>query len=133
LTYLLDTNLCISYLRGLKPAVLERFQSHDPDELSVCATVRSELIYGALRSREPTTQLEVVRNFLKPLRCLVFDATVADAAARIRSNLVATGNVIGPYDLQIAATALELGLTLVTHNVAEFTRIAGLRVDDWEA
>lgn len=113
--------------------MLAQFQSHSPEALTICATVRSELVYGALKSQDPPGQLEVVHRFLRPLGCHIFDEAIADASARIRTNLATAGNLIGPYDLQIAATALELDLTLVTHNVAEFTRIIGLRIDDWEA
>ncbi len=42
------------------------------------------------------------------------------------------GTPIGPYDTQIAAIALAANLTLVTHNVSEFSRIAGLRIEDWQ-
>ena len=133
MTYLLDANLCICYLRGRVQPVLERFQSHHPDELSVCATVRSELIFGALKSRDPEANIKSVHQFLAPLCCHPFESTIADVAAEIRANLSATGNSIGPYDLQIAATALAHGLILVTHNVAEFSRVPNLRIEDWEA
>jgi len=46
--------------------------------------------------------------------------------------LEASGTPIGAYDLQIAAIALANDLTLVTHNVREFSRVADLKVEDWE-
>ena len=57
----------------------------------------------------------------------------ARRCAELRAELEAAGKVIGPHDLQIAAIALQHQLTLVTHNLREFTRITGLKVDDWEA
>jgi tRNA(fMet)-specific endonuclease VapC len=45
--------------------------------------------------------------------------------------LEAEGNPIGPLDTLIAGHALSLDVVLVTHNVAEFRRVAGLRIDDW--
>ena len=55
------------------------------------------------------------------------------ACAEVRAELEAVGKIIGPHDLQIAAIALQHGLTLVTHNTREFSRTVGLQLDDWEA
>ena len=60
-----------------------------------------------------------------------FDAPAAAEAACIRVELEARGVAIGPLDLMIAATALSLGATLVTNNTREFSRIEGLRLEDW--
>jgi tRNA(fMet)-specific endonuclease VapC len=64
---------------------------------------------------------------------LLFDDLCARRCAEIRRELERSGLVIGPHDLQIAATALHHDLTLVTHNTREFSRIPGLRLDDWES
>ena len=55
-----------------------------------------------------------------------------EAYADIRADLTAKGSIIGPYDLQIAAIAVANDLTLVTHNVSEFSRVGGLKIEDWE-
>jgi len=64
---------------------------------------------------------------------LSFDPQAARLAGTIRSQLAVIGTPIGPYDLQIAAIALANDLTLVTHNTAEFGRVAGLKIQDWES
>ena len=64
---------------------------------------------------------------------LPFDDAFARRCASVRRDLERAGLIIGPHDLQIAATALQHNLTLVTHNTAEFSRIAGLSLEDWEA
>ena len=64
---------------------------------------------------------------------LPFDDAAAEVYGRIRAALEAAGTLIGPYDLQIAAIALANDLTLITHNIREFGRVAGLRIEDWEA
>lgn len=63
---------------------------------------------------------------------LGFDDAAAEIHAQIRHQLETAGTPIGPYDLQIAAIALDSGLTLVTHNTAEFSRVPGLTIEDWE-
>ena len=60
------------------------------------------------------------------------NSRLAEVQARIRYLLETRGTPIGPYDLQIASIALHHGLTVVTHNVAEFSRVPGLTVEDWE-
>jgi tRNA(fMet)-specific endonuclease VapC len=73
-----------------------------------------------------------VDRFLSPFTCHPFDEDVADVSAKLRAQLAESGTMIGPYDLQIAATAVVHDLILVTHNTSEFSRIATLRIQDWE-
>lgn len=124
--------MCIAYLRGANLSLLDRFRNHNPGDLCICATVRLELLYGALRSSDPEQAERYVGRFLAPYPSIPFDEVVADLSARIRARLASTGSMIGPYDLQIAATALHHKLTLVTHNTKEFRRIEGLALEDWE-
>lgn len=77
-------------------------------------------------------QLAVVSQFLTPMRFLPMTEPIADMSAAIRAELAGAGQQIGPYDVQIAATARVHGLTLVTHNTKEFQRISGLLLEDWE-
>jgi tRNA(fMet)-specific endonuclease VapC len=98
----------------------------------LCSVVVGELLFGALRSRDVARNLAQVRTFVSGLRSLPFDDRAADEYATIRANLAAKGTQIGPNDLLIAAIALANGLTLVTHNTAEFSRVVGLNLDDWQ-
>ena len=66
--------------------MLNRLRSLAPYELSVCATVRAELVYGALKSQDPDTQLAIVNRFLKPLTCYPVDDEVADSLRRFVLN-----------------------------------------------
>jgi tRNA(fMet)-specific endonuclease VapC len=61
-----------------------------------------------------------------------FDDRAGEEYAKVRADLAAKGTPIGPNDLLIAAIALANGLTLVTHNTTEFSRVLGLRLEDWE-
>jgi len=130
--YLLDTNACIAHLRGVGK-VTARLRALVPSEVAVCSVVRSELMFGAARSRDPMRERGVVEAFLAPMSSLPFDDTAADRYAAIRLTLERQGMRIGAYDLQIAAIALSQGLTLVTHNTQEFSRVPDLLFEDWEA
>lgn len=129
--YLLDTNVCVMYLNGRSVAIRDRIQETSTQDIAVCSVVKAELFYGALRSNNPEQNLARQQEFLNRFVSLLFD----DAAAifsRIRAQLAALGTPIGAYDLQIAAITLVNNLTLVTHNTNEFSRVEGLRIEDWE-
>jgi tRNA(fMet)-specific endonuclease VapC len=131
-TYLLDTNVCIRYMNGRSPGVLQRLQALQPSEVVVCSVVKAELFYGAQRSGNPERSLATQRQFLQPYRSLPFDDAAAEIAGAIRAQLTQSGTPIGPYDVQIAAVALAHSCTLVTHNIREFGRVPALVFEDWE-
>jgi tRNA(fMet)-specific endonuclease VapC len=101
--------------------------------LAVCSIVVTELLFGALRSNNISKNLAEVRQFVSGFVSLAFDDAAAERHAEIWAQLAASGTIIGPLDLQIAAIALAHNLTLVTHNTSEFLRVPGLRVEDWQA
>ena len=130
--FLLDTNVCVQYLRGKNALVRQRLAAHPAHEICICPVVLAELYIGVLRSANPAKNRAAVDQFAAPYISLPFDDSAADMCARIRHQLEAQGTPIGPYDLQIAAIALTNGCTLVTHNVSEFSRVQGLLIEDWE-
>ena len=90
-----------------------------------------ELFTGVAKCREPERERGKVQRLLSMLRVVPFDGAAAEHAAQVRADLEKTGRVCGPYDLLLAGHALALGLPVATHNVGEFTRVEGLRVEDW--
>ncbi len=132
MTYLLDTNTCIQYLRGKNPEVLRRISAHPAANISACSIVVAELEYGATRSANPVRELAKVASFLSAYRSFAYDDAAASLYVRYRVALEARGLMIGHFDLMIAAVALVNGLTLVTHNTGEFSRVLGLTLEDWE-
>jgi tRNA(fMet)-specific endonuclease VapC len=130
--YLLDTNTCIQYLRNRKPHVVQRIQAAPPQDLRLCSIVVAELYHGAYKSPFPTANLALLATFCPRFLSIPFDDAAANQFGRIRAVLEALGTPIDPYDMQIAAIALVHNLILVTHNTAEFSRVAGLVLEDWE-
>ena len=130
--YLLDTNACIRVLNGSSAPLIARLRSHTPSEIRVSSVTRAELVYGARRSARVAENLRVLASFFAPLLSLPFDDACAEQYGALRATLAAARRPIGPNDLLIAATALAHDLTVVTHNVREFSRIAGLKIEDWE-
>lgn len=131
--YLLDTNACIRVLNGTSTKLVARLREREPAEIKLCPVVKAELVFGARRSSRIADNLRLLRRFFEPFQSLPFDDECAERYALIRSELERSGTPIGPSDMLIAATAVTHAAILVTHNVAEFSRVAGLVFEDWEA
>ena len=130
--YLLDTNVCARYLNGKSLAIRQRLRSTNLADIAVCSVVKGELFYGAMKSNNFEKTLHRQQEFLKLFVSLPFDDDASFIYGRIRAELSAKGIIIGANDLQIAAIAMVNNLILVTHNVREFSRVNGLRFEDWE-
>jgi len=131
--YLLDTNVCTHLLNQADARIEQHFRARSPAEIALCSVVKAELLYGAHRSTRVDANLQRLRLFFSPLASLPFDDRCAETCAMIRTDLAAQGRPIGPNDLMIAAIARTHQATLVTHNVGEFGRVAGLQLEDWQA
>jgi tRNA(fMet)-specific endonuclease VapC len=132
LKYLLDTNTCIRYLNGHSPAVRRRPANYSDADIVVCSVVKAELLFGAARSHDPVATRAKQEAFLSRFVSLAFDDAAAEHYGPLRAHLTRLGQLIGPNDLLIAAIALANQLALVTNNIAEFLRVPGLVVEDWE-
>ena len=93
--------------------------------------VLAELFVGVAKSAKPIENGAAVEAFMKPFTTLWPDDNVLNHYVAIRCDLEAQGLRIGEADLWIAATARAHGDTVVTNNTREFTRVAGLKVEDW--
>jgi tRNA(fMet)-specific endonuclease VapC len=131
--YLPDTNVWIAVLRANHPGVTARMSAPERrNDTFLCSIVQAELYYGAYRSAAPTKNLALLSALFPLFPSLPFDDKSADVYGKIRADLERIGKVIGPHDLMIAAIALANDLTLVTHNVSEFSRVPGLKIEDWQ-
>jgi tRNA(fMet)-specific endonuclease VapC len=126
----LDANALIHALKGTG-RVRERLAQTDPGRIAVPAVAVYEIEYGTLRSASPDARRRELHRLLSVMEVLPFDRRAAERAALVRTELERRGERIGPYDLLIAGTALAFGCRLVTHNTAEFSRVAGLEIEDW--
>lgn len=131
--YLPDTNACIALLRRRDANLMARWQATKSRDIVLCSVVVYELRHGAERSSDPAREHAKLDVFLAPFVSLPFDDPCARKCAEIRYDLERRGTIIGPHDLQIAAVSMHHTLTLVTHNTAEFSRIPGLKLEDWQS
>lgn len=127
---MLDANLCIRVLRNRPAEARERFKD-EADTFAISTVVLYELLYGAARSDRPHHQRRLVEEFVSQLTVCDFDWAASSHAADIKAALSAKGQIIGPNNLLIAGHARSLGIKLITNNLKEFSRIDGLRCEDW--
>ena len=128
---MLDTNI-VAFAKNNRPeVVLERMRRFDPGDLCVSAITLAELEYGVFNSSNPERNQLALTLFLANIDVIPFDDAAAVEYGRIRADLRRKGTPIGANDLLIAAHAKSLGMTLVTNNTREFSRVEGLAIEDW--
>jgi len=129
--YLLDTNICI-YIIKKKPAeVFERFKNLTISDVGISSITLAELQYGIEKSSNSEKNREALQKFLTPIEILDYGYEATVEYGKIRAELEKKGVPIGPLDMLIASHAKSLDVILVTNNVREFERIAGLRIENW--
>ncbi len=131
MSYQLDTDTCVRWLRGKDRTLKARLTVLAPTDVQISAVVRGELLVGAERSADPRATRDDVLRFLDAFTVAPVDADVARHYGQLRSKLEEHGESIGPNDLWIAATALAWGATLVTGNTREFRRVPRLLLENW--
>lgn len=128
--FLLDTDATIELLRGRNERIAS-YASAYAAEIAVSAVTVAELEYGLLRSASESSDRQVLREFIALVATLPIDAAVAAEAGKIRFELSGAGTPIGPLDTFVAATARHHGLTVVTGNTREYSRVAELNTTNW--
>ena len=126
--YLLDTDILVSIKRG-KKGIQERLYKVGFSQCAISEVSLAELYVGVYKSNGSV--LEPVLAFLEESLSTVSISSSVKTYARIRAELETKGTRLEDMDLFIAATALEKGYTLVTHNTRHYSRIPGLKVEDW--
>ena len=132
LVYMLDTNILSDTIRnpfGIASQYMERIGE---DALCVSAIVASEMRYGIRKKGSPRLSY-LVENTLSRIAILPYDDAASQSYSVIRDALKRQGKSIGLADLFIAAHAYSLGLPIVTNNVREFSRVDGLKIENWLA
>ncbi|MBR5077729.1 MAG: type II toxin-antitoxin system VapC family toxin [Victivallales bacterium] len=129
--YMLDTDISSYLIRGDHPEVTKRFTDSFPH---VCISVitAAELQYGALK-RNNLALTRKVQAFCNLVQCIDWNTDAAMAYAKLRQELETQGNIIGSMDMLIAASAIAEDAILVTNNTAHFSRISGLKIENWDS
>jgi tRNA(fMet)-specific endonuclease VapC len=132
--YMLDTNICSFIMRERPPAVVDRLQRAIELQNSVAISVVTyyEMLLGAIGKNASPRHALLIEAFVARLSAILpWDRVAAEEAMRVTRDLNAKGTPIGGNDAMIAGHALAADCVLVTNNTREFSRVAGLHVEDW--
>lgn len=129
--YLLDADT-ISFFVRRHPTVLERLKATPPELVAVSSITAMEIEFGLQRKPERRASVEpIVAALFEAVEVLPYGLAEARATAAVRAALERQGQPIGVYDVLVAGTALANGLIVVSGNVREYRRVAGLAAEDW--
>ena len=129
--YMLDTNAVIMAIRHPDWPIFSKLQQHVGKDVCISVITLGELEYGIKKSKDPVKNRTGVYQFLSGIPVLSFDSIAAKHFGDIFGDLEMKGMRIGDRDTLIAAHARSLGYTVVTNNIREFSRVEGLKCEDW--
>jgi len=127
--YMLDTDTVSNIVRK-HPPVIKKLIGHENDEICISAITNAELFYG-LEKKKSQKLFNEVRSIIGKCTIIDFDASQSEIYGRIRLELEKSGTPLGDMDLLIASAAMSTGAILVSHNTKHFSKIKGLKIEDW--
>lgn len=130
LTYMLDTNICI-YVMKIYPSELREKFNALAEQLCISSITLGELHYGAEKSARRVENRTAIEHFTARLEILPFADKAAAHYGQVRAELERAGTPCGPHDMQIGGHARSEGLIVVTNNMREFSRMPGVRAENW--
>jgi len=131
MNFLIDTNICIYIMNERPPEVIQKFKNTKIGQIGISTITVSELNYGVSKSKYQKQNNKRLEEFLAPFDIFPYDENASKFYGKIRTQLENDGNIIGPFDMLIAAHALSKDIVLVTNNEKEFKRIKSLKVENW--
>jgi len=128
LRYLIDTDWVIHYLNG-RDDIVRRLHELQREGLGVSVISLAELYEGIYYSTDPEGNEQDLHDFLRGVSTFGIDEEICKIFGRERGRLRKAGQLIGDFDLLIAATGLHYGLTVLTNNRQHFERVEGLQIE----
>ena len=129
--YMLDTNIIVYAINKSSTNIINRMMQHKPEEMCISAITLAEIEYGINHSSRPDRNRMAFMMFLTGITVIPFDSQATYDYGLIRHDLQKRGELIGANDMLIAAQARAMGITFVTHNTSEFSRVSNLKLEDW--
>ena len=126
--YLLDTDICIALIKN-KGRIREKVIEVGRGNCFVSDITIAELYYGAAKSERPE-HYDDVAFIASHFGVLSIDSSL-EAYGRIKWNLEKNGVPLDDFDLLIGASAIGMGLVMVTHNQKHYMRIPNIHLEDW--
>lgn len=127
--YLLDTNICIYFFKGLF-VLREKIENIGYEKFAISEITLAELIYGAEKSQKRNENITVIEDFSQKVTIIpIFQSIYIYGKEKAR--LKTKGTIISDFDLLIGATAIFNDMVLITRNIREFDRMENIRIENW--
>lgn len=127
--YLLDTNICIYYIKG-EYSLKEKFEQIDPENCFISEITLAELKFGVENSQKKEKNQKALTDFLTGVKIVPIFHSL-DLYASEKARLRKTGKTVDDFDLLIGVTAVTHNLIMVTNNIDHFNRIKNIEIEDW--
>lgn len=128
--YLLDTNILSDIARNPEGTAADRLRRYEPDAVFTSVIVLAEINYGLARNPLTRARRQILA-LLDGIEVRDLPQSAAYHYATMRSELERLGSPVGANDYWIAAHAMAEDAILVSNNLREFTRVAGLKLENW--
>jgi len=129
--YLLDTNICIFAINKKTPQLINTINKKSKHDIYISSLTIAELEFGVENSQYVEKNRVALLKFISLFRILPFDDEDAVCYGKLKTKLKKKGEIIGPIDMLLAAQALSKDLIFVTNTADEFSRVDGLKIEDW--
>ncbi|KAA3658420.1 MAG: type II toxin-antitoxin system VapC family toxin [Calditrichaeota bacterium] len=129
--FMLDTNICSYIIKNYSERLVTRFKETDIEQFSISSIVLGELWFGVVRSPNRAKIERFIEDFLRFIHVAPYPEKAAFHYGEIRHFLSSHGRLISGNDMLIAAHAMAENATLITNNTKEFSRIPGLKIENW--
>ena len=130
---MLDTNICIYIIKKKTENVLIKLKQNRKKGLCISTITLAELEFGNANANslyKDRNRLALL-EFLSIMNIKHFDEQAAKEFGTVKKELKDKNHTIGPFDILIGAHAKSLNMILVTNNAREFSRIQGLKIENW--
>lgn len=127
--YLLDTNICIFYMKG-KYQLNEKIKKVGQDNCYISEVTVAELLFGAARSANKEKHLKQIASFIEQFKIFPIYDTLSTFAAK-KAELCEKGQLIDDFDILIGSTAIHYGLVMVTENVKHLNHLSSIKIENW--
>ena len=128
--YLLDTDICIYWLKG-KSTVRTKVEQVDWSDMAICVITATELYFGAYNSNKIEQNLKTAENFIQSITVLPLSNDTLKKFGQLKAQLRKAGKPVADFDLLIASVEIAKNLILVTNNTRHYQRIIGLNLENW--
>ena len=127
--YLLDTNICIYFLKG-RFGLVETFDNIGFENLYISEITIAELKFGAAKSDRPENNKIIIDKLANKFKQIPIFSSL-DIFASEKARLRKEGNIVDDFDLLIGSTAIYNEMTLVTNNEKHFIRLKNIQIENW--